>query len=84
LHYNIIEFPARVTGLGVTTTTGEVIAGVGLLVAGGSIPFFISSSRNMKKAKEGAVFIDMEHAEVLQGTAFSNRPFPALGLRLRF
>jgi hypothetical protein len=32
-------------GLDATTTTGEVIAGVGLLVAGGSIPFFISAAK---------------------------------------
>ena len=64
-------------------STGEVVAIVGAVVAGGSIPFFIASSKNMKKAKAGSVFIDMEKAPVLQGTVFSNRSFPAVGFRVR-
>jgi hypothetical protein len=84
-HFNYInDGHDPLSGVDGTFTTGEAIAGVGILVASGSIPLFISSAKNKKRAKEGAVFIDMEHAEVLQGTAFSNRPFPALGLRLRF
>src|SRR6516165_10255738 len=42
-------------------TTGEVVAYCGVLVACGSIPFFILSSKNKKKAQAGSVFFDMEH-----------------------
>jgi hypothetical protein len=59
-----------------------VIAGAGLIVAAGSIPFFIVSSKNKKKAHAASVFIDMEKAQVLQGTAFNNRSFPALGVQI--
>ena len=68
---------------GVTSvTTGEVVAFIGLATAGGSIPCFIAASRNKKKAQAASVFIDMEKAQVLQGTAFSYQPFPAVGLRI--
>jgi len=63
-------------------TTGEVVATVGVLLAGGSIPLFIASSKNKKKAKAASVFIDVEKAPVLQGTVFSNQSFPAVGLKL--
>lgn len=83
-HVNYVNKNADIlAGLGATTTTGEVIAGVGLLVAGGSIPFFISASKNKKMAKEGSVFIDMENVPLLRGTAFSSQSFPAVGFRIR-
>ena len=58
------------------------VAGLGLIIAGGSIPFFILSSKNKKKAHAASVFIDMKKAQVLQGTAFNNRSFPALGVKI--
>jgi hypothetical protein len=83
-HFNYINDENNpFAGIDGTFTTGEAIAGAGLLVASGSIPFFISSAKNKRRAKEGSVFIDMEHAEILQGTAFSSRSFPAVGFRIR-
>src|SRR4051812_5284378 len=38
------------------------IAAAGLLIAGGSIPFFIVSSKNKKKAHAASVSINMEKA----------------------
>ena len=63
-------------------TTGEIVATVGVLTAGGSIPLFIASSKNKKKAKVASVFIDIETAQVLQGTVFSNQSFPAVGVKI--
>jgi hypothetical protein len=53
-------------------TTGEVVAYCGVLVACGSIPFFILSSKNKRKAQAASAFINMEHAPVLQGFAFNS------------
>ncbi len=50
---------------------GEAVAIVGAVVAGGCIPFFIASSKNIKKAKAGSFFTNIEKAPVLQGTVFS-------------
>jgi len=47
------------------------------------IYLFIASSKNKKKAKATSVFIDMKNAPVLQGTVFSNRSFPAVGVKIR-
>ena len=81
-HYNYLNNNDNPFAELTETTTGEVVAGVGVLVASGSIPFFIASSKNKKKAKAASVFIDVERARVLQGTAFSNQPFPAVGVRI--
>ena len=58
------------------------VAGLGLIIAGGSIPFFIVSSKNKKKAHAATFSFNMEKARVLQGTAFNNQPFPALGVKI--
>lgn len=47
-----------------------------------SIPFFIASGKNKKKAREASVFINMEKAPDLQGMAFSSQSFPAAGVRI--
>lgn len=58
------------------------VAGLGLLIAGGSIPFFIVSSKNKKKANAAVVFIEMEKAQVLQGMVFNNQSYPAIGVKI--
>ena len=85
-HYNHVNNPddfedAIESAFGYDDATA--VAGLGLIVAGGSIPFFIVSSKNKKKAHEASVFINMEKAQVLQGTAFNNQPFPAVGFKIR-
>ena len=54
----------------------------GSISALSSIPFFIASSKNKKRAKVASVFINMERAPVLQATEIKNQSFPALGLRI--
>lgn len=56
-------------------------------IAGGlsalvSIPFFIASSKNKKKAKAASVFINMERAPVLLAAVIGNQSFPTLGIKI--
>ena len=82
---------------GVTNTFSEVISNgtykpeyksytaayviCGAVVAGGVYLLFVSA-KNKNKAKAATVFIDMEKARVLQGTAFSYQSFPVVGVRI--
>ncbi len=50
----------------------------------GSIPMFIISNRNKRKAGATTVFFDMEKAPLVQQGVFINQPFPALGIKLCF
>ena len=61
---------------------GTIIGTVGLFPAIGSIPLFIASSRNMRKAKATSVFIDMEKAQVVRGTVFNSQSFPVIEVRI--
>jgi hypothetical protein len=54
----------------------------GLVSMLGSVPFFIASGKNKRKARQASVFINMERARVLQATVIKNQSFPALGLRI--
>jgi len=47
-----------------------------------SIPFFIASSKNKKRARAASVFVNMEKAPVLRQATIMNRSFPALGIRI--
>src|SRR5688572_3672925 len=51
----------------------------------GSIPFFIASGKNKKRAKanQASVFINMERTPVLQGTSIINQSFPVIGLQIK-
>ena len=48
----------------------------------GSIPLFIASGKNRKKAKSASAFINMEKAPILQQTGIRNQSFPAVGVRI--
>ena len=63
----------------------EIKAALGL--SGGvsmlaSIPFFIASGKNKKRAKEATAFLNMEKATVIRGASIGSRSFPALGIRI--
>jgi hypothetical protein len=59
-----------------------ILAGVASDLA--SIPFFIASKKNRRKANAASVFIKMENATVLQQAVVRNQSFPALGIKIRF
>ena len=55
----------------------------GTIVALGSIPFFIASGKNRRKATTASVFINMEKSTALQLSMIRNRSFPAATVRIR-
>jgi len=81
-HYNYLNNQDDPFAELTEVTTGEVVAIVGVVVASGSIPLFIVSSKNKKKAKAASVYIDMESAPVLQGAVFNKHSFPTVGVRI--
>ena len=54
----------------------------GTVTALSSIPLFIVSGKNRKKANAAAVFIDMKNVPVLQQTMISNQSYPVLELKI--
>jgi hypothetical protein len=82
-------------GIGVTTLT---IAAVGdldfdalgtLVVVGGvativSIPLFIASGKNKRRAMKASTFIKMETAPSLQKQSYVQNSFPAFSVKLTF
>ena len=59
----------------------------GFFIAGGvsalgSIPFFIASGKNKKKANAASAFLDIQKIPVLQQMGISNHSIPVLGLKI--
>ena len=50
----------------------------------GSIPFFILSAKNKRKAISTSVILKMENTVVLQQKSIINQLYPAAGIRLNF
>ena len=48
----------------------------------GSIPFFIASHHNKRKAKATTTFLKMEKMPVIQQTSFVSQSYPALGIKI--
>ena len=67
-----------------TESVGTVPALIGLACLGTGAYLFIASGRNKKKANAAAVFIDIEKAPALTQAVFSNKSFPAIGIRVCF
>jgi hypothetical protein len=59
---------------------GFLLAGGGTMVA--SVPFFLASGKNKKRAKEATAFLLMEKATVIRSAAIGYSPFPAIGIRI--
>jgi hypothetical protein len=53
------------------------------VVMASGIYLFIASSKNKQKARNATVVIDMEKADILQGTVFVSRSFPTVGIKIR-
>ena len=70
--------------LGLTTTTvgGEALYVLGGLAALSSIPLFIASAKNKRKAMEVSTFIKIENTRVFQQASFVSRSYPALSLKI--
>jgi hypothetical protein len=68
---------------------GQGIGGFALMIGGGalmltSVPFFIASSKNKKRAATVSGFLKMEEAQVLRTTVLKNKGYPAVMLRLQW
>jgi len=61
---------------------GAVIATVGLLSCAGSIPLFIASGKNKRRAMAISTGFKMEKASVVQGATMVRRSYPALSIRI--
>ncbi|HEV8081349.1 MAG TPA: hypothetical protein VGP43_11585 [Chitinophagaceae bacterium] len=64
--------------------TGIGTAGVGVLSIIGSIPLFIASGRNRKKAMNVSVFLEMQHNPFQTGTILRFPSYPAFSIKLNF
>ena len=61
--------------------TGAVLAGIGLLSTIGSIPLFIASGKNKRKAITTSAFIKMETAPAFQKQSFVPNSYPAFSIK---
>ena len=61
--------------------TGAILGGIGVLSAIGSIPLFIASGKNKRKAMKTSTFIKMETAPAFQITSFVHNPYPAFSVK---
>jgi hypothetical protein len=60
---------------------GAVIATVGLLSCACSIPLFIASGKNKRRALSVSTGFKMEKASVVQGSVMIKKSYPALSVR---
>jgi hypothetical protein len=61
---------------------GEVLFYTGFAAMLGSIPLFIISSRNKRKANISSAFLKMETIPVMQQTGFVSRRYPAISIKI--
>ena len=62
--------------------TGALLGGIGFLSTIGSIPLFIASGKNKRKAMKATTFIKMETAPSFQKQSFNQTSYPAFSLSL--
>lgn len=55
----------------------------GALSMGGSIPLFIASGRNKRKALAASAFVDFEKVSLLNQSQITNQRFAVTGIRIR-
>ena len=63
---------------------GALLAGVGLLSTIGSIPLFIASGKNKRKAMKASAFIKMEKAPSFQNQSLKQNSYPAFSISIPF
>jgi hypothetical protein len=62
--------------------TGAVLGGVGVLSALGSIPLFIASAKNKRRANNASTFFKMEKIPVIQHTSLVSRSYPSITVKI--
>ena len=63
---------------------GAFFAGVGVLSAIGSIPLFIASGKNKRKAMKASAFIKLETVPLLQKQSFIQNSYPTFSVNIIF
>ncbi len=64
--------------------TGVVLGGIGFLSVVGSIPLFIASGKNKRKAMNASAFIKLETVPLLQKQSFVQNSYPAFSVNIIF
>jgi len=59
-----------------------MLATAGVLAAAASIPFFIASGKNKKKARSISTGLKMENVPSLQRASLVNRSYPAVSIKV--
>ena len=61
---------------------GVIVGGIGFLSAIGSIPLFIASAKNKRKANTATTFFKMETIQAIQQHSFVQHLYPAVSVRI--
>jgi len=64
--------------------TGVVLGGIGFLSVVGSIPLFIASGKNKRKAMNASAFIKLETVPLPQKQSFVQNSYPAFSVNIIF
>jgi len=64
--------------------TGALMAGIGVLSTIGSIPLFIASGKNKRKAMNASAFIKLETVPLPQKQSFVQNSYPAFSVNIIF
>ncbi len=65
-----------------TTTKGTGLSAAGLLVSVGSIPFFIASGKNKRRARNMSTNFKMEKTTQIPRQSFIQNSYPALSVKI--
>ena len=63
--------------------TGALLAGIGVLSTIGSIPLFIASGKNKRRALRGTTFIKMEDTRMIHNQSFVQTSYPAIAFKIK-
>jgi len=66
-----------------SSADGEVLFYTGLAAMAGSIPFFIISSKNKKRANNVSAFFKMENRTFMQQQTIAKTGYPALSFKIK-
>lgn len=64
--------------------TGAILGGIGFLSTIGSIPLFIASGKNKRKAMNGSTFIKMGSIPLLQKQSLVQKTYPVFSININF
>ena len=63
--------------------TGAVLGGIGFLSTIGSIPLFIASGKNKRRAMKASTFIKMENVRMIPNQSLVQTSYPSIALRIK-